>query len=478
MRVRRWSGGRGAVALVAGVLALCLGLSACDGGGGAQPGPTMRSTTGSTQPTEPTALSFGVYGPLDEQSAFQRVVNAYNASQAGARVQLRTWPSHDAMAADLRDSSGAGHDLPDVFLVSRGDLSWLQQQHLTQPVDELLDERGVDFGDGYSRDALEAFSADNRLQCMPYAISPMVIYYNKALVDFARMRAKGLNAPDPDSDSPRWNFDQFTAAAKFATRPRRGTRGVYISPSLEGLAPFIYAGGGKVFDDDENPTSLAFSDDGSRDALTQTLTLLRDPHLTLTERQLAKASPLQWFERGRLGMIAGYRSLVPRLRQVPDLDFDVMPMPVLASSATVADVTGVCLSSHAASSPAAADFMVHLLSTPQVAEVARTGYLVPTNLEAAASNDFLQPGRMPDDARVFTNSVRYAHFPPVLDAMARLEQAIAASLDELVTVPVLDLEQLTTRIDEESRTVLSPESESPSPDESSSPSGRSRPSGQ
>mgnify|MGYP003338914149 CR=1 FL=1 len=40
----------------------------------------------------------------------------------------------------------------------------------TPEFDELLDERNVDFGDGYSRDAIEGFSADRKLQCMPYAV--------------------------------------------------------------------------------------------------------------------------------------------------------------------------------------------------------------------------------------------------------------------------------------------------------------------
>jgi len=284
------------------------------------------------------------------------------------------------------------------------------------------------------------------------------------------MREKGLDAPDTSGENPRWNFDQFTAAAQFATRPRKGTRGVYISPTLEGLAPFVYGGGGTVFDDDENPTSLAFSDDASQEALTQTLSLLRDPHVTLSQRQLAKASPLQWFERGRLGMIAGYRSLVPRLRRVPGLDFDVMPMPILDSSATVGNVTGLCLSADAASTPEAADFLVHVLSTEQVAQVAHTGYLVPTNLEAAAGEDFLQPGRQPEDARVFTSSERYVHFMPLIDTMTRLEQVVGGELNELVTVPVLDLAQLGAQIDAQSRSVLAPASPSPSPSDSSSPS--------
>ncbi len=461
--------------MLSGALAgvLCLGLAGCDGGTGAQPGPILHSSSASSPKPQPTSLTFGVYGPKDEQAAFQRVVDDFNGTSQDSHVQMRSYPSHDAMVSELRDASASGKGLPDVFLVSRGDLAWLQQQHLTQPVDELLDERGVDFGDGYARDALEAFSSDNRLQCMPYAISPMVIYYNKDLVDFAKMRNRGRDAPDPESDNPRWTFEQFTAAAKFATHPRAGTRGVYVSPSLDGLAPFIYSGGGSLFDDEQAPTSLAFSSSGTQAALTRALPLLRNPHVTLTQRQLATASPLQWFERGKLGMIAGYRSLVPRLRQVPGLDFDVMPMPILDSSATVGDVTGLCLSADAASSPEAADFMVHVLSTEQVDHVAHTGYLVPTNLEAAAGDDFLQPGRQPEHARVFTSSERYVHFMPLIDTMSRLEQAVGGDLDELVTVPVLDLAQLGAQIDAQSQSVLAPASPSGSPSGSptSSPSG-------
>ena len=156
--------------------------------------------------------------------------------------------------------------MPDVFLVSRRDLRWFTENGLTRPVDTLLDERGVDFGDVYSRDALEAFSSDNRLQCMPYGVSPQVVFYNEDLVDFVRMELRGLDVP---ADHRRWSWDQFVAAANFAARPARGTKGVAIDPTLGGIAPFVYSGGGDVFDDDTEPTSLAFGSDehpgGARD---------------------------------------------------------------------------------------------------------------------------------------------------------------------------------------------------------------------
>ena len=95
---------------------------------------------------------------------------------------------------EARDALRAGEASPDVYLASRRDLTFLREEGYATPVDELLDERSVEFGDGYSRDALEAFSADTRLQCMPFGVSPMVIYRNTDLVDFERMVERMVRA--------------------------------------------------------------------------------------------------------------------------------------------------------------------------------------------------------------------------------------------------------------------------------------------
>jgi multiple sugar transport system substrate-binding protein len=444
----------------AGMMALALlvaGAAACEAGEPSPPDPTGSPTAA------PAKLTFGAYGPKEELTALGDVTGQFNALDEPAKVEMQTWPDDDSLIRALK----SGADVPDVFMVSRDDFAWLRQENLTRPVDDLLDERGVDFGDDYSRDALQAFSADDRLQCMPYGISPMVMYYNKALVDFDKMEARGLSVPNGERVG--WTFDQFAAAADFATRPRKGTRGVYIEPTLESLAPFIYSGGGPMFDDDTAPTSLAFSDGTTQDALERSLELLRSPTLTLTEEQLERRTPLEWFERGRLGMIEGYRELVPELRQVQGLDFDTIAMPVLEQAATVGQVTGLCLSKDAASTPAAADFMVHLLDTPASGRVARTGYLVPANLEVALSDDFLQPGRLPEHSAVFSNSVRNIVFPPLLPTWQELEDAVSGTLEQLLNQPILDnLDELTQQIDEESRTVLDPENASPSPSETPS----------
>lgn len=463
-RVRRTAVG----AVAASVLALVLGLAAVGCSGDDEPGPRPSPRPSSSAPAPVKHLTFGVWGAENEVNAFRTTVDEWNRTSQGPVVKLRVWDSH----VDFRRSVEAGTDLPDVFLTARTDLRWLLDNDLTQPVDQLLDDRNVDFGDGYSRDSLEAFSVDDRLQCMPYGLSPMVVYYNKALVDFDRMRQRGLDAPEPDATS--WSFEQFAAAAAFASRPALGTTGVHIDPTLPGLSPFIESGGGSVFDDGTDPTSLDFSSDGSRSALERTLQVLRDPKVTLDEQEVAEQSPLRRFEDGTLGMIAGYRSLVPPLREVRGLDWDVLAMPVLDGSATIGAVTGLCLARDAASTPAAADFMTHELSAPSVTRVTRTGYLAPANLEVALSDVFLQPGREPEHASVFNSAVRSMDFGPLIDTLPELDEAVEPYLRELVYGSgVLDLDLMTERIDETSVPILDPPTptESPSSSPTSSPSG-------
>lgn len=458
---RRRGRGRAPILAVLGLLVALVG-AACDEepAPGPGPGPT---------PDKPTRITFGVWGNETEIAAYQDVVDTYNESAETSDIRVRSWPDPESMVSELEQ----GGPRPDLSLLSRRDLKQVLDEEQTTALTELLDERGIDYGDGYSRDALLAFSAQDELQCMPYDISPTVVYYNSELVDFDRMRERELLVPpiDPDTGETShasWNFEAFRVAAEFASRPRKGSKGVHVDPTLRGLAPFIYGGGGDVFDDDTEPSSLTFSEEDSRDALVPALDLFRDPQLTLTEDMLAEATPMEWFERGKLGMLVGTRALVPELREIPNLEFDVMPMPVLDDAATIGDTTGLCISRGAASTAQTADFLVYLISSEAVSRVASAGYLVPANLQVALSDDFLQPDREPANASVFNSSIRNTRLLPLLDTWPELESAVEDSIRLLLSVPVLDdLEPLTTQIDEQSRVILDPESVSESPEPSS-----------
>lgn len=454
------------VALGAGALLLALSTAACSGNAEPAPSPTASATAA---PSPVTEMSFGAYGTKEEIEALRSVVDSFNQTSTTSEVELVTWPDHESALEDVLAGNA-----PDVFLTSRIDLGELVDSEKIQPVSLLLDERGVDFGDRFSRDAVDAFAYQDELNCMAYSISPMVIYYNDRLVDFDKMQLRELEVP---GNLERWSLSQFSAAAQFASR-RGNVRGVWIDPTLQGLSPFIYSGGGEVFDDNDAPTSLAFSDDATREALEETLAVLRDPTLTPTPAQLARRTPMELFQRGKLAMIAGFRNLVPELRNSKGLSFDVISMPVLDSPATVGDINGLCISADSGVTGDAADFIAYAISDEAVETVTATGYIVPANTQVAASPTFLDTDQQPEHAQVFNAGIRNMVIPPFLDDRVALTDVVDPLLQGLVTTPgILDLETATEQIDLASQAVLSSEEPTESPAESPSQSPSPSPSG-
>lgn len=422
---------------VAATIALLVTAAGCTSGG-----PIVEGPKGTKE--HPVKLSFLAYGAPEELEAYEVLVDRYNAEHETTRIKLITADGPDTAFAALQ-----GEKVPDVFMVSRRDLGEVTREGLNSNVDEILDSRGVDFSDNYKRDAIGAFSHDNALECMPWGVSPMVIYYNTALVDWETMKEQGLPTP---TGHLHWTFDQFAAAARFASGD--GTKGVYIEPSLEGIAPFVYSGGGKMYDDDREPTSLALSDEDTVDALQPLLELLRDDAVTPTPKQLRETDPLTLFKTGKLGMIAGYRSLVPELRKAPSLDFDIMGMPAIEEETTVGDVSGLCISSSTAAQGVAADFVAWAIQDDQVAEIASKGYIVPSLIQVAESDVFLQADRFPHSSYVFNRSVRNIVDPPLIEDEEGLEEAVHDQLFQMFYDRVPDIETWTEEADEKSRAVL------------------------
>ncbi|WGL51803.1 extracellular solute-binding protein [Nocardioides sp. BP30] len=454
---------------VAGAIAVigALVLSGC--GGGDHPAKRSHAPRPSaTASAEPTALTVGFYGTADEIAAYKQAVDNYDAAQQSVTLTLETWPTAAAMMTDL----AAGKPAPDVFLAGRGDLDVLEQDKLISPVDELLAARNVDLGDAYSREALEAFSADRHLTCMPYAATPQVIYYNTDLIDFTTMKAEGLATPG-NLDSGRWTVPTFAAAVEWASRPATGERALSLPTSVEGLAPYLYSGKGKVVDDESKPTSLAFSDPSNQSTWDQLLPVLSGHGAMLSAKQLKKHSPLQWFERGKLGMLVGDRSLVPELRKQPGLHWDVISLPSVSGTTTIGDYSGLCLSAHTKQTQAAADLLAYLVSKPAVSLVAQSGFIVPVNTEVAMSDDFLQPTQQPLHAKVFVNNTRSMHILPIPSAtLVTLDGQVGGLVAQLLK-PAADVGGTTAQIDATSKPIFEAlnASLSPSPSASATATG-------
>jgi multiple sugar transport system substrate-binding protein len=452
--------------LAAAALASTTALAACS----ADPEPGPRSTTpasaspSSSQPAAPTIITFSLYGPAAVVAAYTKIAADFTAAHPDIVVNVRPFNQHDPELAALD-----GEQDPDVFMAERADLAPLTEEELIQPVDQLLAEQGVDFGDGFQREALEAFSADASLQCMPVDASPLVVYYNKRLVDLTRLSAEGERPVTADNG---WGLQKFTLAAQQAARGR--VKGIYVEPTLKELAPFIWSGGGELVDDQKAPTTLTLSSDDTVQALEPLLELVRNPRLTFSEKQLRHTSPVRLFKAGRLAMLLGYRELTPLLRQQQNLEFDVMPLPREGRRVTTGDMNALCISGDTEHAKAAAKFIAYSVTDEPTALLASTGYVTPTNLDIANSDAFLQADQLPTDAEVFTNAMRYIEPMPSGPAWPQVHALAHRMLNRLFYDPVIDpLEQRLAVIDERSAEIFArfaPPSESPSQSPSESPS--------
>ena len=452
-----FGGRRGIVALLlAGVLAVTAGCS----GDKPKAQPTPART-----PSGPTLLSFAAYGPPQVITAYAKIAANFTAQHPGTVVNVKPYDSAAAARAALGKELADG-DPPDAFLTPLPDLAKLVANHSVRPVDGLLGERQIDFGDGYQRYSLESFSADNALQCMPVDVSPMVVYYNTDLIHLPLLTPPGSR---PITFESGWTVDQFAAAAHQVTKPN--ARGVYVAPTLEQIAPFIWSGGGALVDHLDEPTTLTLSSGSTEAALEKLLEVVRDPQITYSAKQLQRRSALPRFKSGQLGMMLGFRNLTPQLRDQQDLHFDVMPMPKIGSRATTGTSTGLCISAGSKHPNKTADFLAYAVSDESSALLAETGYVVPVNLDVANSDAFLQPTQQPAGSSVFVSTVRNIRSFTTVDTWPSVQASTAKLLDGLFYDPVIDpLDGRLKAIDAASAPLFTP-IPTPSPSVTGSPSG-------
>jgi multiple sugar transport system substrate-binding protein len=422
----------------------------------AAPTPSPSATPSRTG--APVTLRFAVYGGRESLVAYRALAKAYTAEHPNVTVEVDASSSASAAESRLNSRFTAGTS-PDVFLTDASRLPRLMAEGRVQPVDELLEKRGVQFGDHYERLGLEAFSASSALQCMPDDVSPLVVFYNKALVDLSVLRPEGLPPLKPEATG--WTWQDFVNAATQAAAG--GVDGAYLPPRLQTLTPLLRSGGTDIVDDAQKPTTMTLADDKARPLLQQVIDLTHNPQVSPTRAELARTGVVRMFRQGRLAMMVGTRALVPQLRRTSLLDFDVYPLPSLGHSETVADVRGYCLAADSAHRDAAADFLAFASSDRGAALTAASGAVVPANLDVRSSEAFAQRDKFPVSSGVFARTLRRASLMPAAPAWPDVVRRTQPLVTRLFTWSDPRLNRLLPRIDSVSARLLAQPSASPSP---------------
>jgi multiple sugar transport system substrate-binding protein len=230
------------------VAALLLGLAACSG---SDADPAAAVSVGPEGTDDGSTLTLWTRAPLEKQAKL--LVEAYNAGHKN-QVSLTVVPNDDYVA---KVGAAAGSDgLPDLFAADIVYVpNWVKQGLFK---DLSANIGALSFKDSINKGHLAAGTNDGKEYVLPFVLDLSMLFWNKAL-----FKEAGL---DPDKAPA--NLEEFAAAAKAVQGlKKKGVYGTATGLNCGGCLvftwfPSIWAGGGKVFN--ENGTHATLADDQAK----------------------------------------------------------------------------------------------------------------------------------------------------------------------------------------------------------------------
>ena len=383
-------------------------LSAC---GGVQS--TVFSTVGSSDP-----VSLLVFGEPEELAAYRQLVSTYREA-SGIQVQLIEASDRDDLLTRL-STSFSGGEPPDLFLINYRFFGQFAARDVLEPLGPKLDASGSLQLDDFFPEAVDAFRFGGELICLPQNISSLVVYYNRDL--FA---ADGVEEP-----AEGWTWDEMVLAATSLTDAANDQHGLGLEPTIIRLAPFIWSNGGELFDDPDNPTGFALDSPETLSAMQDFLDL-GTFHPPIPSDEAVEAEDLESrFLNGRLAMLLSSRRSTPTFRTITDFDWDIAPLPVHTQPAGILHSDAYCMTRASGAKDAAWAFVEYALGADGARTMAASGRTVPSLIEVANSEAFLDPDAKPANSRVFLDTIPYIRRVPNISTWPEIEDAAEPLLEQ------------------------------------------------
>jgi multiple sugar transport system substrate-binding protein len=368
-------------------------------------------------------VSFMVFGDPAEKAAYIELIEAFHQIQDEVRVEVTHIPSPRSYRTRLATEYAAGSP-PDVTLMNYRRYAGFASRGLLEPLESYLEDSGeIDAGDFYPV-ALDAFTWQGELACIPQNISSLVVYYNVDLFDTA-----GIPYPEDD-----WSWDEFLSTASSLTVDLDGDRnidqyGLGIDPSLFRLAPFIWQNKGQVVDNDYSPNRLMLDQARSLEAL-RWFVDLRQVHGIVPDRlsEAAQDSESRFID-GTTAMYLNSRRGTPSYREIDSFSWDVAPLPIGTTRAGILHSDGYCLSKAASNKEAAWTFIEFANSEEGQSIIAGSGRTVPSLISVSESEVFLDPNQSPGKAQVFLDNMVFVRRVPVISAWEEIEDIVSREIE-------------------------------------------------
>ncbi|WP_436500114.1 ABC transporter substrate-binding protein [Actinokineospora sp. HUAS TT18] len=410
----------------------------------------------------PGQVSLLVFGDPNELAAYRELEAAYERAVPGADLRLIEASDRKDLITKL-STSVAGGNPPDLFLMNYRFYGQFAKRDAIEPVQERLDKSTAIKAADFYPQALSAFQADGKQLCMPQNMSSLVVYYNKTL--FAKY---GIAEPKAG-----WSWHDMVATAAGLTRDANGdvakgvdpdaapgtppgpppaVYGLGVSPEVIRIAPFVWSNGGTLVDDEKRPTKLSL-DGPAVEALSEFIDLRGRHGVVPTDQEVESENDEARFAAGRLGMLMQSRRSTTTFRKITDFEWDVAPLPVFKSPATVLHSDGYCMPKGSSNKAGAWRFVEFALGKEGATIMAKTGRTVPSTMEVAKSPAFLDPGKPPRNASVFLDSIPAIRATPTISTWPEIEDVANGILENALYLGQQP-QEVARQLDEQTRSLF------------------------
>ena len=364
-------------------------------------------------------VSFAIFGDPAERDAYTALVDAFSAQHPDIQIEFQHIPSQSEYRRRLANSFSAGNP-PDVMLLNYRRFATFAENDGLVPLGERLAQSDKVAAEDFFPIAIDAFTYQNNLWCIPQNISSLVVYYNKNLFD-----AAGVDYPSND-----WTWDDFLRAAQALTQDFDGDGqtdqfGVGLAPNLFRLAPFVWQNGGEVLHGEQ----LLLNETNAKEALNWFIDL-QTVHNVVPSLAEETGIPSQTrFLSGTTAMMFNSRRGVPTYRTIQEFEWNVAPLPIGKEKAGILHSDGYCLSANA-DFPEEAWTFIEFANSPEGQRiVAPSGRTVPSLIEVANSDVFLDPSLPPENSRIFIDTVSILRRVPTMPEWARIEETVSREIE-------------------------------------------------
>ena len=373
-------------------------------------------------------VSFMVFGDPAELAAYQALVGAFEQRHPEIEVDLIHIPSPSDYRLRLGADFAAG-DPADIVLINYRRYAPFAAMGVLEPLAPYLRRSEVISEGDFFAEAADPFKWRGQLMCIPQNISSLVVYYNKDLFD-----AAGLDYPADD-----WSWEAFLETAQALTADTDGDGlvdqyGLGTEASIFRLAPFVWQNGGELVVTEQNgtPRKLALDSRAAREAVEFFVGLQTEHGVVPNAIAEAAENSESRFLNGRTAMFLNSRRGVPTYRTIEAFDWDVAALPAGQQEAGILHSDAYCMAAATEDKDAAWTFIEFANSPEGQAIVARSGRTVPSLVEVASSEAFLDPAARPANSRVWLDTVDTLRGVPVMAGWVDVEEFTEIELERAI----------------------------------------------